>query len=133
MNAANTVNDKKKLNLGGAIKHYRLMSGMSQLALAERCGFQSQSRISHYENNTREPSTEDLAAICKVLGIDAGTLYRQAGVSAGQKAPTNSSPHHAELQRLFDQLPLEQQFLVMEFMKTLLGDPSEALERLSSL
>ena len=127
------MSSKAKLNLGGAIKHYRLMSGMSQLSLAERSGFPSQSRISHYEKNQREPSTEDLAHICKALGIDAATLMRQAGISAGQKVPKATESHHSELQKLFDQLPLEQQFLVLEMIKTLLGEHSEALQRLADI
>ena len=125
--------EKKKLNLGAAIKHFRLMSGMSQTALTDRAGFSSQSRISHYENNEREPSTEDLAMICKILGIDASALMRQASISAGHKAPQSSKAYHEELQRLFDALNLEQQFLIMEMMKTFLGEPSEALDKLTTM
>lgn len=117
----------QKINLGAAIKHYRQMAGMTQVGLAERCKFQSQSRISQYEKNTREASTEDLGIICKVLGIDVSTLMRQAIISAGGKVPRVEAHHH-DLQKRFEKLNGSHQFLVLELIKGLLGEkPSSSI------
>lgn len=128
---------KNKADLGGAIRHYRKLAGMSQLVLSERCGFGTEgtgnSRVSNYENNLREASTDDLLLICDVLSINVSQLWTQAGLLAGSKAIKDVEPNNQELQRQFNRLPLSQQFLVMEFIRTLLGEPSEAMEKLSSL
>ena len=117
------------LNLGEAIKHFRLTTGISQTTLADKCKFKSQSRISQYEKNQREPSMEDISTICKVLGIDAPTLFRQAVILAGGKVP-KQKPVHEELQTMFDKLKSNQQrLIVLETLRALTGQKSNiALE-----
>lgn len=60
--------------LGSRIAHYRKLKGLSQQALANECGWESQSRIGNYERDTREPSFEDLKRIAKALEVSLNDL-----------------------------------------------------------
>ncbi|MDH4569679.1 helix-turn-helix transcriptional regulator [Pseudomonas sp. BN414] len=60
--------------LGSRIAHYRKLKGLSQQALANECGWESQSRIGNYERDTREPSFEDLKRIAKALEVTLNDL-----------------------------------------------------------
>lgn len=56
------------MTLGQRIKTARIAAGLSsQLKLAEACGWESASRIGNYEQDTREPSLEDLRLIAKAV------------------------------------------------------------------
>lgn len=55
--------------LGERIKAARVAKGLSQPELARRCGWDSQSRISHYETGKREPQLEDLRKLARCLGL----------------------------------------------------------------
>lgn len=61
--------------LGSRIAHYRKQKGLSQQALANECGWESQSRIGNYERDTREPSFEDLRRIAKALEVSVNDLF----------------------------------------------------------
>ena len=112
------------LNLGAAINHFRLTSGLSQTDLSNKCKFKSQSRICQYEKNQREPSIEDISTICKVLGINAPTLFRQAVILAGGKMP-KQKPMHEELQMMFDKLKSNnQRLIILETLRALTGQKS---------
>ena len=60
--------------LGSRIVHYRKLKGLSQQALANECGWESQSRVGNYERDTREPSFEDLRRIAKALEVSLNDL-----------------------------------------------------------
>ena len=60
--------------LGSRIAHYRKLKGLSQQALANECGWESQSRVGNYERDTREPSFEDLRRIAKALEVSLNDL-----------------------------------------------------------
>ena len=64
--------------LGSRIAHYRKLNGLSQQALATKCGWESQSRIGNYEKDFREPSFDDLRRIAKVLGVTLNDLLNPA-------------------------------------------------------
>ncbi|BAU74929.1 helix-turn-helix domain-containing protein [Metapseudomonas furukawaii] len=64
--------------LGTRIAHYRKLKGLSQQALANECGWESQSRIGNYERDTREPSFDDLRRIAKALGVSLNDLLTPA-------------------------------------------------------
>lgn len=55
--------------LGSRIARHRKAAGISQLELAKRCGWASQSRIGNYEKGLREPSLDDITLIAEKLGI----------------------------------------------------------------
>lgn len=61
------------MNVGSAIRTARERAGLKQPAIAKLCGWESQSRISMYENNKREPTLQDLERIanaCRVTLIE---------------------------------------------------------------
>lgn len=62
---------------------------MSQTELAKRCGWESQSRISMYERNAREPQLEDLRRIARALGVPVDALVSDEGLS---EVDTNLAP-----------------------------------------
>ena len=55
------------MSLGRKIKAARESFGFSQLDLALRCGWESQSRIGNYEQDLREPGLNDLKKLAKAL------------------------------------------------------------------
>lgn len=64
------------------LKNLRERKGLSQKALAELCGWKSQSRIGNYELGTRSISADDAVVIAKALGISAAELlFGDAGFS----------------------------------------------------
>lgn len=60
--------------LGQRIKRLRNAKRISQKALAEACGWESQSRIGNYESGTRTPSIADLLLIAPALGVTLADL-----------------------------------------------------------
>ncbi|MGO0694450.1 XRE family transcriptional regulator [Pseudomonas guariconensis] len=60
--------------LSQRIKHFRKAKGLNQQALANACGWESQSRIGNYERGIREPNLADLEKIATALGITLGEL-----------------------------------------------------------
>jgi SOS-response transcriptional repressor LexA len=61
-------------SISSRIKRLREERGLSQKALAELCGWASQSRIGNYESGTRSVSVEDAEVIAKALGVSAPEL-----------------------------------------------------------
>lgn len=60
---------KRNEDIPARIKRIREEKGLSQKALAELCGWASQSRIGNYEAGTRSVSVDDAEVIAKALGI----------------------------------------------------------------
>ncbi|MBA8734209.1 XRE family transcriptional regulator [Chromobacterium violaceum] len=74
--------------IGKRILELRKLANLSQPELAARCGWDSQSRISQYENDRREPSLSDIDLLAKALGVTSqhllfGTPADQQDNSAG--------------------------------------------------
>lgn len=61
-------------DIAARIKRIREDRGLSQRALAELCGWASQSRIGNYESGARSVSVDDAAVIAKALGITPAEL-----------------------------------------------------------
>lgn len=57
------------IKIGERLKALRLRAQLTQPQMAERCGWDSQSRISQYETEKREPSLSDLEKMAGVLGV----------------------------------------------------------------
>lgn len=78
-------------NIPARIKRIREEKGLSQKALADLCGWGSQSRIGNYEAGTRSVSVDDAEVIAKALGIPTPELLfgdSFAGMySPGEKYP----------------------------------------------
>jgi SOS-response transcriptional repressor LexA len=54
---------------GERLKTLREKWGLSQAALAEKCGWASQSRVGNYEVGTRKISADDAIVLAKALGV----------------------------------------------------------------
>jgi transcriptional regulator with XRE-family HTH domain len=70
--------DNHGMHLGAAIKHVRKRAKLNQLALARACGWESQSRISNYEKDVREPTLADLSHIAKACRTSVADIVRAA-------------------------------------------------------
>lgn len=78
------------MTLGERIRAARKARGLSQPALARLCGWDSQSRISQYETDNREPQLDDLKKIARALGVPIESLV----------TGTNEIPHVSSRLRL---------------------------------
>lgn len=61
------------IQIGSRIKKLRIEKGLSQKEMAKICGM-PYSTYSNYENNNREPGTDQLYKIASVLGISVSEL-----------------------------------------------------------
>ncbi|HCO3755919.1 TPA: LexA family protein [Escherichia coli] len=64
----------RKETIAARIKRLREEKGLSQKALAELCGWASQSRIGNYESGTRSVSVEDAEVIARALDVPTPEL-----------------------------------------------------------
>lgn len=78
------------MTLGERMVHYRKRKGWNQSELAERCGYEYQSRISMYERDEREPMLEEIERIAGALGVRPGEL------AFGDEAPARTVEQIAE-------------------------------------
>lgn len=62
------------LQIAERLKAARSALGLSQRELAEKCGWESQSRVGNYELGTRKISAEDAVTLASALGISPGEL-----------------------------------------------------------
>ena len=60
--------------IGENIREVRLSKGLSQQAVAEKCGF-SNTMLSQYENGKKTPGLFTTAKIAKALGVSIDRLY----------------------------------------------------------
>ena len=54
---------------GERLKTLREKTGLSQAALAEKCGWASQSRVGNYEKGVRKINADDAAILATALGV----------------------------------------------------------------
>lgn len=66
------------LTIGQAIRATYEAAGLSQVALAERLGF-DQPRISRYVRDVDRPGLDILVAIDEACGVERGHVLRRAG------------------------------------------------------
>ncbi len=62
-----------KYEIGGRIRKYREICGLSQKELAQRIGV-SNSRVSNWEQGVNRPDADILAEICKALQVSPSEL-----------------------------------------------------------
>jgi transcriptional regulator with XRE-family HTH domain len=76
-------------SVGLHIRAWRKSRGLSQEALARRCGWVNQSRVSHYETGVHPPGLDDLRAISKALAVELSMMLTTlpAGSSATGEPP----------------------------------------------
>ena len=94
------------------LKALRLAASLSQEQLALQCGFNNQSRISNYENGSRQPSMSDLIALARELGTSTDALLGVAPL--GTAEPRASYGAGDDLERIrTDILALRQSVLIL--------------------
>jgi phage repressor protein C with HTH and peptisase S24 domain len=77
--------------LGTRIKQLRKAAGLSQQALAQACGWESQSRIGNYEKGTRQPNLQDLEKLASALRVSLPDL-----VAGRDRSEIDSFPDHIQ-------------------------------------
>ena len=65
------------LSLGEAIKHHRTRCKMTQEFVAENLGVSRQA-VSKWESGASDPSTSNLLALAKLIGVSAEELLKSA-------------------------------------------------------
>lgn len=109
-----------KLDLGKNIKRLRRAAGLSQVALAEACGWgPDNARISHYEVGRREPSIEDLSKIAKAVRAHVADFY-QTPIKPVEGGDTSA----ADVQKLvnaFMSAPEDRQKFVLDILNVRKG------------
>jgi phage repressor protein C with HTH and peptisase S24 domain len=85
------------MSIGSRIKEARERHGWSQPELARKCGWESQSRISLYENDKREPAWSDLRKIAKALGEPVSFFLDEPGPKTIEGTPIISWSHPEDL------------------------------------
>ncbi len=77
-NKKNRDNDTSSLGtIGGKIRRYRELKGLTQKQLGMKCGFgptTAEIRLSQYESNKREPRDSMMAALIEALDLDENVL-----------------------------------------------------------
>lgn len=63
------------MSAGEKIKEYRIKAGLSQEALAERCGVSRQA-VTKWEKGQSLPTAANLSRICRAVGADTDAFYR---------------------------------------------------------
>lgn len=71
---------------GERLKTLREKAGLSQAALAEKCGWASQSRVGNYEKGVRKIGADDAGVLATALGV------HPAEILFGLEAVTNVTP-----------------------------------------
>ncbi len=77
---------------GERLKALREKEGLSQAALAEKCGWASQSRVGNYEVGARKISADDAVVLAQALGVGPEyILFGTNTVKAVDLAPVKSN------------------------------------------
>lgn len=96
--------DNLGMSFGKRLSLARKNLKLTQPELARLCGWESQSRISMYERDQREPSNRELVRLADILGVTIDWLLRDTKEGLN----TDDLPPHAlQLARLIAQAPPE--------------------------
>lgn len=76
------------MSIGGRLQQARLKAGLTQKQVAKAMGWdsESQSRLSQYENDKREPTLADIDKLAKIIKADPGQLAFGEGNLSPQEA-----------------------------------------------
>jgi transcriptional regulator with XRE-family HTH domain len=83
------------------LRQLRLAAGLTQEALALKCGWSGQSRIGNYEGGRGDPKFAELPILAKALGVPISALFDDADPSqAGRIDPTKLAESIAALRQV---------------------------------
>lgn len=94
--------DNSDMSFGKRLSLARKNLKLTQPELAKLCGWESQSRISMYERDQREPSNKELVRLADVLGVTTDWLLRDNDKS---RNASELPPHVLQLARLIAKAP----------------------------
>ncbi len=125
---------KMSNQIGMRIKRFREQLGLSQAALAERCGWSSQSRIGNYESGSRNVSADDAVILANALDVTPAELMFGPTdcASAPMHCPTEAqlTPRQKVLLELFDELPDSEADLLLKNLEEKKQHYNQLLEEL---
>lgn len=106
--------------IGLRIKTLREGMNISQRELAERCGWDSQSRVGNYELGTRKVNADDAISLSKALGVAPSELMFGEGKNASshQENSVVLTAEQEELLRAFNTLPKAEADRILAEVKT---------------
>ena len=109
------------MGIGIRIRELRQGQSLSQVELGRQIGL-SQKAITSYELETREPSIETIKALAKVLGVKVEALFGEGrkGEQASKPVRVAKNKRSVKVQELFDQLPPNEQRVVLKQIKGLI-------------
>lgn len=103
------------------IRELRVGQGLSQADLGKKIGL-TQKAITTYERETREPNIETIKALAKVFGVSVEALFGEG--RKGEPSPklprVAKNKRSLKVQELFDQLPPNEQRVVLKQIKGLI-------------
>ena len=102
---------------GEKLRQLRIGAGLTQEALAQKCGMAKQS-ISRYEKSDREPNIRTAKTIADALGVPLAALVPTKDLVADVKKSPKEEQHEILLM-LFDQLPPASQEAVLVQLRAL--------------
>jgi transcriptional regulator with XRE-family HTH domain len=107
-------NTELAIAIGKVIRERRKAAAMTQAALAEAIGLESET-VSRLENGIRLPSIEKLVEIAEVFGVPVAEFFRDAGVSARQQ---DNELFAEKINIAVDKLPEAGKIFVLEVAQT---------------
>lgn len=114
-------------SIGQRIRSARIAKGVTQVELAERCGWAGgQRRTSHYESDRSKPSYEDMVLIGRQLGVNPAWLaFGQSNDSSGDSLESNADIKDHQSIPFYAKTGLEDLTLPIDIV-ALKGIPAEA-------
>ena len=101
-------------SFGERVRETRIARGMTQQELADAIGMKSRSTINKIELGSRNTKLDTATKIARALNVDPD--YLVFGDEEDRKA---------EIERLFNLLPDDQQESVLSFLRSMLGERAE--------
>lgn len=109
--------------LGAHLAELRAKAGLSQVELAERIGVPQQN-IAYWEQSSKPPRSEVLAALAQTLGVRVESLLREGN---GQDPLRKGGPQ-GRLRKVFEEastLPRRQQEKIAEFVSAFINQTKQ--------
>ena len=127
----NSITLAGMLPVGKNIKQIRLARGLSQVQLAEICGWEDgQARISHYETSKRIPNANDLICLANALDCSVGEMFGEKEYP--ERDPDKLNPGAVQLAYKLSQLSPARQKLVLQIVLELLQNNQQEVSTASA-
>jgi transcriptional regulator with XRE-family HTH domain len=97
------------MNFGARLRQLRQAAGLTQEALALKCGWSGQSRVGNYEAGRGDPPFAELPVLAEALGVPIGALFEDVSSPAetshsGRIDPTKLAESIAALRQVSEDM-----------------------------